>query len=128
MKSKWLLLLLFVFVEIIMAQFPVTRVQRDWHSGGGLIDTTGEWMYRYAAGGGLNDAVAPLVLLMDSTSIVYIAWVSHTIDNSPEIGTFNWCIRPALINGDDAPDVVANIQDDGESGTGRVVWYEAPSV
>jgi len=123
---KFSVLLLFGFIGFAFAQWPVTRGQSDWHSGAGLIDTVDSWGFRYFSGGGINDATAPLMLLADPASYIYTAWIQHTIDNSAEIGTFNWCVRPALIDGDEIPDIVANLNDAGDAGTAYIVWYEGP--
>ena len=125
-KKVFFLAIFSLAVSLLFGQWPVGRCQSDWHSGAGLSDTTDEWGERYFSGGGINDAVVPLMLLADPTSYDYTNWTSHTIDNSTEIGTFNWCVRPAEINGDGYIDIVANISDDTET-TGRVVWYEGPA-
>ena len=117
-----------VFLSMAFAQWPIIRSQSDWHSGAGLSDTTDNWESRYSTSGGINYATTPLMLLADPASYDYANWISHTIDNSPEIGTFNWCVRPALIDGDDIPDIVANLSDDADAATARVVWYEGPAT
>ncbi len=113
-------------LSVSFAQWPVVRCQSDWHTGPGLSDTTDQWDGRYLSGDGINTAVSPLVLMSDPTSFDPTAWTSHIIDSSPEIGTFNWCVRPADINGDGYIDIVANLSDNNESATGYVVWYEGP--
>ncbi len=121
------LIVLLLFVCAVFGQWSVARSQDDWHSGAGLSDTTNQWLDRYASGSGINDAVTPLMLLADPSSYSYTNWVPHTIDNSPEIGTFNWCVRPADINGDGIVDIVANLSDT-VSTTARIVWYEGPTT
>ncbi|MCD6418916.1 VCBS repeat-containing protein [bacterium] len=127
-KKVFFLAIFFLAVSLLFGQWPVRRCQSDWHSGAGLSDTTDEWGERYFSGGGINDAVVPLMLLADPASYDYTNWTSHTIDNSTEIGTFNWCVRPALINDDDIPDIVANLSDNADAATARVVWYEGPAT
>ncbi len=118
---------LILFISFpLFAQWPVVRSQSDWHSGAGLTDTTDQWGYRYFVGGGVNDATVPLMLLADPTSYDYTAWTPHVIDNSDEIGTFNWCVRPADIDGDGIIDIVANLEDT-EAAMARVVWYRGPA-
>jgi len=128
MKTSIVYLFIFIFVSMVFAQWPLIHSQSDWHSGAGLTDTTGNWEFRYSTSGGINYATSPLMLLADPLSCIYTNWVSHTIDNSPEIGTFNWCVRTADINGDDIPDIVANLSDDADAVTARVVWYEGPAT
>ena len=113
---------------ISCAQWTVVRVQNDWHSGPGLTDTTDQWGFRFSAAGGINYVTVPLMLLADPASYDYTNWVPHTIDNSSEIGTFNWCVRPADINGDGNIDIVANWSDNADAFTGYVVWYEGPAT
>ena len=125
-KYNPILLTVFFFLSLCFGQWPITRIQNDWHSGPGLTDTTDQWGFGYSSGGGLNDAAVPLVLLADPASYNYSNWTQHTIDFSDEIGTFNWCVRPEDLNGDGIPDIVANWSDNGEVATGYVVWYEGP--
>ncbi len=127
MKRKVAIFLILAACTLTHGQWSVVRSQSDWHSGPGLTDTTDQWGYRFSAAGGINYVTIPLMLLADPASYDYTNWVPHTIDNSPEIGTFNWCVHPADINGDGNIDIVANWSDNADATTGYVVWYEGPA-
>ncbi|RKZ28971.1 hypothetical protein DRQ29_01070, partial [bacterium] len=86
MKTSTICAFISVFLSMAFAQWPIIRSQSDWHSGAGLSDTTDSWDFRYSTSGGINYATTPLMLLADPASYDYTNWISHTIDNSPEIG------------------------------------------
>lgn len=121
------LLFVFCFCLLSFAQWPVTRVQRAWNGGPGQVWVNNNWGIRYRSATGFSDAVPPLIIQADPASYVYTNWAPHVIDNSPEVATFTWCVRTADIDRDGYIDIVANLQDENESGTGYVVWYKGPS-
>jgi len=128
MKFRVGVLLAMALAAVVCAQWPITRTQNNWHSGPGLLDTTDQWGNRFFTSGGINPVTVPIMLLADPGSYDYTNWIPHTIDNSPEIGKFNWCVRPADINGDGYIDIVANWSDNADASTAYIVWYEGPAT
>ena len=117
--------LLFISISLCFAQWPVVRVQDDWHVGSGQTDTTDNWQYRFHSSAGVNFVEYPLYLLANPDSTVYTDWTAHDLPSDPDVSMFSFCVYTADVTGDGNADIIANIADVGIlTGNGKFCYYE----